>query len=121
MRGVKTECDHLDLCVTVASNLKYSQHCDESVKKANRMDLIFFFFLLKNKNVVLPLYNKFVRPYLEYAAQYWFLSHEEAIAKLDLQRRATKMIPSNSARKSCHVCFCFLPTTPTTRKTDRVL
>ncbi len=42
-----------DLGVTVASNLKFSQQCNESVKKANRMmSLIKRYFSFKNKDVV---------------------------------------------------------------------
>ncbi len=42
-----------DLVVTVASNLKFSQQCNESVKKANRMmSLIERNFSFKNKDVV---------------------------------------------------------------------
>ncbi len=49
----------------------------------------------KNKDVILPLYNSFVRPYLEYAVQYnWSPHHAKDISKLGDQRRATKMISS---------------------------
>ncbi len=39
MCGVKIKSVHSakDIGVTVASNLKFSQQCNESVKKANRM------------------------------------------------------------------------------------
>ncbi len=39
VRGVKIKCVHSvkDLGVSVASNLKFSQHCNESVIKANRI------------------------------------------------------------------------------------
>ncbi len=40
------------------------------------------------------MYNSFVRPRLEYAVQYWSLHHAKDIAKLGVQLRATKMIPS---------------------------
>ncbi len=51
-----------DLGVTVTSNLKFSQQCKESFKRSNRtMGLIKRFFLFKNKDLVLPLYNSFVR------------------------------------------------------------
>ena len=64
-------------------------------------------FSFKNKDIVLPLYNSFVRPHLEYAVQFWSPHHVKDIAKLEgVQRRATKMIPSyetNPTRKGCHI------------------
>ncbi len=49
-----------DLDVTVSSNLKLSQQCNEAVKKANRMlGLIKRSFSFKNKDIVLPLYSSF--------------------------------------------------------------
>ncbi len=58
-----------DLGVTLSYNLKFSQQCNESVKKANRMmGLIKESFSFKNKDVVLPLHNSFVRPHLKDAA-----------------------------------------------------
>ncbi len=51
-------------------------------------------FSFKNKDIVLPLYNSFVRHHLEYAVQFWSPHHVKEIAKLQcVQRRATKMIP----------------------------
>ncbi len=51
-------------------------------------------FSFRNKDVVLPLYNSFVRPHLEYAVQFWSPHHANDLAKLGVQRKATKMIPS---------------------------
>ncbi len=73
MWGVNIESVHSvkDLGVTVASNLKFSQQCNESGKKANRMvGLIKRKFSFKKKDVVLPLYNGFVRPHLKYTVQF---------------------------------------------------
>ncbi len=66
MCGVKIKSVHSfkDLGVTVASNFKLSQQCNESVEKANRMiGLIKRKFSFKNKDVILLLYNSFVRPH----------------------------------------------------------
>ncbi len=54
------------------------------------MGLIKIIFSFKNKDVVLPLYNSFVRPHLEYAVQFWSPEHAKDIAtKLGVQRQAT--------------------------------
>ncbi len=59
-----------DLGITIASNLKFSQQCNESVIKANRMmGLIMRKISFKNKDGLLRLYHSFVRPPLEYAVQ----------------------------------------------------
>ncbi len=73
MCGVKIKSVHSvkDLGVTVASNLKFSQHCNESVKKKSKQDDGFHLniFSLKNKGVILPLYNSFVRHHLYVACR----------------------------------------------------
>ncbi len=84
-----------DLGVTVASNLSFPRSATSPLKKANwMMGLIKIIFSFKNKDVILPLYNSFVRPHLEYATQFSSLHHAKDIAKLVVQRRAIKMIPS---------------------------
>ncbi len=78
IRSVKIKSVHSvkDLGVTVTSTLKFSQQCDESVKKANRMmGLLKRNVSFENKDVVLPLYNSFVRPHLEDAVQFWSPHH----------------------------------------------
>ncbi len=83
-----------DLGVTISSNFKFSQQCNETVDIGNRMlGSIKRKFSFKNKDV-LPLYNSFVRSHLEYAVQFWSPHHVKDIAKLGVQRRATKIIPS---------------------------
>ncbi len=66
MRGDKIKRVHSvkDLGVTVASNLKFSQQCNEIVKIASRMmGLIKRKISFKSKDVVLPLYNVLVKPH----------------------------------------------------------
>ncbi len=60
-----------DLGVTIASNLKFSQQCNDAARKANRMlGFISRNFSFKNKDVILLLYISLVRPHLEYAVQW---------------------------------------------------
>ncbi len=98
MSGVKRKSFHSvkHLGVKVTSNFRFSHHRNESVIKANRMmGLIKRNFSSRNKDVVLPLYNSFVRPHSEYALQFWSRYHAKDIAKLEcVLRRATKMIPT---------------------------
>ncbi len=73
-----------DFGVTVLSNLKFSHQCNEAVKKANRMlGSIKRNFSFKNKDMVLPFYNSFVRPHLAYDVQFWCHHHVKDIAKLE--------------------------------------
>ncbi len=93
MRSVRIKSVHAvkDLGVTVASNLKFSQQCKDVVIKANRrVCLIKRKFSFRNKHVVLPLYNGFVRPHLEYTVQLWSPHHAKDIAKLDVQRKSNQ-------------------------------
>ncbi len=98
--GVKLESVQCVKClgVTIASNLKLSQHCKVAAGKA---DAVLGFtnvnrnFSLKNKDIILPLYMSLVRPHLEYTVQFWSPYLAKDIAKLKaVQRRITKMIPS---------------------------
>ncbi len=78
MNGTKIEIVQYvqDLGVTIASSLKLSQQCKEAAGKANRMlGFINRNFSFKNKDVILPLYISLIRPYLEYAVQFWSLHH----------------------------------------------
>ncbi len=58
------------LGVTIASNLKFSQQCRVAASKANRK-LGFIKKSFKNKDIVIPLYNRLFRPYSEYEVQFW--------------------------------------------------
>ncbi len=57
-----------DVGVTIASSLKFSEQCKEAAGNANRMmGFINRIFSFKNKDAILPLYIRLVRPYLKYA------------------------------------------------------
>ncbi len=55
-----------DWGVIIASNHKFSQQCNDAANKENRMlDFIHRNFLLKNKEVILLLYNSFGLPTMQ--------------------------------------------------------
>ncbi len=86
MRGDEIKSVHSvkDIGVSVTSNLKSSQQCNESVIKANRMiGLIKRNLSFMNKDVELNLCNSSVRPHLECAVQSWSSHHAKDIAKLE--------------------------------------
>ena len=57
----------VDLGVVVSKDLKTSQHCTETAKKANKLvGFISKTFEFKSEKVILALYKALVRPELEY-------------------------------------------------------
>ncbi len=66
-KGERVQCIK-ELGVTIASNLKFSQHCKDTADKANEMlGLIKIFFSFNNKDITLPLYISLIRPHMDYA------------------------------------------------------
>ncbi len=79
MSCVKTERAQCiqDLGVTIVSNLKFSQQCKDATGKANRMlGFINRNLSFKNKDKILPLYIRLVRPHLEYYSLKYTLSSQ---------------------------------------------
>ncbi len=73
MNGVKFESVQRvkNLGVTIALNLKFSQHWKEDACKANRMlGFTNINFSFMNKYIILPLYITLLRLHLEYAVQF---------------------------------------------------
>jgi ribonucleases P/MRP protein subunit RPP40 len=61
-----------DIGVTVSSNLKPSQHCQESANRARAvLGQINRSFHYRDKKVFLRLYIQYVRPHLEYSSAAW--------------------------------------------------
>ncbi len=90
MSDVKIKSVHSvkDLGVTITSNLKFSQQCNASIIKANRMmGLIKRKVSFKNKDVVLSLYNSFIRPHLEYTVKFWSPRHANKKKKKKLNQK----------------------------------
>ncbi len=105
MSGLKLESVQYvkDLGVTIASNLRFFQKFKGAGGKVNRM-LVFINrnFSFKNNDIILPLYNRLVRPHLEYVVQFRSLHLAKDIAKLEAaQRRATMILSLRNTRKSC--------------------
>ncbi len=80
MSEVKLKCVRCvkDLGVTIASNLKFYQHCKEVACKASRMlGFIKKKFSFENKDIILPIYitTWVIRPHLEFAVQFWWSHH----------------------------------------------
>ena len=53
-------------------NLKFDEHVDSIVKKANRqLGIMARVFKARNVETIIPLYKTFVRPILEYNSVIW--------------------------------------------------
>ena len=83
-----------DLGVVVDSELAFSEHITEKVKKANSIvGIIRRSFSSLQKDTFVKLYSAFVRPHLEYGQVIWS-PHMRKYVKLieDVQVRATKLV-----------------------------
>ena len=84
-----------DLGVQVDNQLKFSQHVQTKVNKANKvLGCLKHTFKYMNKDIFLMLYKSLVRPHLEYASCVWsphLKRDKDAIERV--QRRATKLVP----------------------------
>jgi hypothetical protein len=83
-----------DLGVTIDNQLRFSDHVDSCVSKANRvLGCLRHTFKHLNKDAFLQLYKALVRPHLEYASCVWspqLKKDQDAIERV--QRRATKLV-----------------------------
>ena len=83
-----------DLGVIFDTDLKFSQHIQENITKANqRIGLIRRNFKYLNRTSFLMLYKSLVRPILEYCSPVWtvlYIKHSEALERV--QRHATKLL-----------------------------
>ena len=84
-----------DIGVTVDSQLKFQEHLQEKINKANRLlGVIWRTFEYKDEEIMVSLYKSLIRPHLEYANQAWAPHLRKDIESLEsVQRRATRMIP----------------------------
>ena len=83
-----------DLGVTFDTKLKFDQHINTVINKANKvLGLIKRNFKCMNKFTLITLYKSLVRPILEYGQPVWapFLKRQTKLIE-NVQRRATKLI-----------------------------
>ena len=69
MDGMELQCIEveIDLGVYVDKDLKFEQHINETVKKANRIaGMITNYIQYKHKEIMVPIFKSLVRPILEY-------------------------------------------------------
>jgi hypothetical protein len=85
-----------DLGITMDRRLNFDKHIQEKVNKANSMmGLIRRTFCHLDEENFKLLYKAFVRPHLEYGNVIWHPHRVEHIVAIEnVQRRATKLIPS---------------------------
>ena len=83
-----------DIGVTITSNLKPSQQCQEATGRARcELGKISKCFHFRDKKVFLRLYMQFVRPHLEFSASVWSPWNQTDIDLLEnVQKQAIRMI-----------------------------
>ena len=85
-----------DLGVVIDSSLNFEIHMQEKINKANQtMGMIRRAFTFLDEDIFVCLFKAFVRPQLEYANAVWNPHKAKDINAVEnVQRRATKLIPS---------------------------
>ena len=80
------------LGVSVADDLSWSPHIDNTTKKANQtLGFLKRNIRVHNKDLKLVPYKTLVRPQLEYASTVWYPHHYKDINKVEVvQRRAAR-------------------------------
>ena len=97
-KNLKISSCEKDIGVFIDSKLKFEEHINHAVNKANRVLGIarktFDYMDIKTFN---HIFKALVRPHLEYAAPIWFPHHNRLKEMIEnVQRRATKMVPGLS-------------------------
>ncbi len=89
-----------DLGVIFDSKLKFCQHINAQIAKANRnVGIIFRSFTYIDKDSFLTLYKCLVRSHLEYCSSVWSpMYKKDSIALENVQRRATRMVGNLSVK-----------------------
>ena len=90
-----------DIGVTITSNLKPSQHCQEAAGRARcELGKINKCFHFRDKKVFLRLYMQFVRPHLEFSTSVWSPWNQADIVLLEnVQKQAVRMISGLTSKE----------------------
>ena len=93
----ETSCEK-DLGVLFDKSLKFDQHINSIINKANRnLGIIRKTFDFMDKSIFCHIFKGLVRPHLEYAAPVWSPHHAKHIEAIEnVQRRATRLVPGLS-------------------------
>ena len=93
LKQVKNE---KDIGVIIDNQLKFEDHMNKKIKKANSMiGLIRRCFVLLDETMFLKLYKSLVRHHIEYANTIWYPSKKKDITAIEnVQCQATKFLPT---------------------------
>lgn len=91
---LKSKCQEKDLGILFSARLKFNEHMDAIISKANRqLGIITRVFKQKNPQTIIPLYKSFVRPFLEYNSIIWSPYSKTYIQKVErLQEKMCNLL-----------------------------
>ena len=95
---IRTETKEKDLGIIIDNELKFQEHINTQVKRANRMlGVVKRSFTFSDNEMFLTLYKSLIRPNLEYGSNVWSVMYrKEDVTIENVQRRATKLVQSVS-------------------------
>ena len=83
------------------------QHRSQAVTKANRMLVIIYYnFVDRTKETMLPLYKSLVRPHLQYCCRIRNLDYQEDILIEDVLRTDVTQIRTHNGHDVSIICQC---------------
>lgn len=96
LKELKTTEHEKDVGVIFSPNLKFDEHINTIINKANQLiGLIKRSFTHIDQNFLIKLYKSIVRPHLEYANVIWHPMYKRQLKLIEkVQRRFTKIIPN---------------------------
>ena len=97
MEQIRNVTGEKDIGIPVDYKFKFGTHITSKINTANRnLAIIRRSFTYKDKTIFLHLHKSLVRPHLEYASPvlFSFLKKYQVAPLENVQRRATKLLPS---------------------------